>query len=270
MHQAPIAVFDSGVGGLSILRALRAQLPNENYHYFADTAFAPYGEKPETWLRERSLHIAQHLVREGAKALVVACNTATAAAIAPLRLTFPHLPLIGIEPAIKPAAHLSTSKRIGVLATQRTLDSDKFRRAMEDLSDTGVELVLRAATGLAWAIEQGNEAQINALIDEHIAALGQLGQGPGHIDTLVLGCTHYPFVAKRIQEAVGPSVTIVDNGEAVARHTRRVLDTFQQLNPQTHSGMIRYEASAHPDHLERFAVRQMNDSAQPTAGLALL
>ena len=270
MHQAPIAVFDSGVGGLSILRALRAQLPHENYHYFADSAFAPYGEKPETWLRERSLEIAQHLVREGAKALVVACNTATAAAIAPLRLAFPTLPLIGIEPAIKPAAHLSASKRIGVLATQRTLDSDKFHRAMDDLQGTGVELVLRAATGLAWAIEQGDDTQIDALIQAHVAALGPLGKGTGHIDTLVLGCTHYPFVVARIQAIVGPMVTIVDNGDAVARHTRRVLDTFQQLNPQSHAGMIRFEASAHQEQLERFAARQLGDAAVTPTGLQTL
>lgn len=256
MLQAPIAVFDSGVGGLSILRALRTHLPHENYHYFADTAHAPYGEKPEIWLRERVHQIADYLVGGGAKALVVACNTATAAAIASLRLQFPHLPLIGIEPAIKPAAQRSTSRRIGVLATQRTLDSDKFCRAMQDLDGTGVELVLRAATGLAWAIELGDEVQTAALIKEHIAALGLFGRGPGQIDTLVLGCTHYPFVADRIQTAVGPSVSIVDNGDAVARHTRRVLDTFQQLNGQTQMGAIRFEASAQEDQLKRFAAKQ--------------
>ena len=258
MHQAPIAVFDSGVGGLSILRALRAHLPHENYHYFADSAFAPYGEKPEEWLRERSHHIAQHLLTEGAKALVVACNTATAAAIASLRLQFPHLPLIGIEPAIKPAAQRSATRRIGVLATRRTLDSDKFCRAMQDLRGTGVELVLRAATGLAWAIERGDEAQTEALISEHIAALGPLGTEAGHIDTLVLGCTHYPFVADRIQAALGPSVTIVDNGDAVARHTRRVLETFKQLNPQQAMGTVRYEASANEAALQQFAARQIS------------
>lgn len=256
MHQAPVAVFDSGVGGLSILRALRAHLPQENYHYFADSAFAPYGEKPQDWLCKRSQEITRHLILEGAKAVVVACNTATAAAIATLRQEFPSLPFIGIEPAIKPAAHQSKTRKIGVLATRRTLDSLKFQRAIQDLSETNLTIVVRAATGLAWAIEQGDEPQIETLIREHIAALGPLGQEPGQIDTLVLGCTHYPFVTDRIQAEIGPKVSIVDNGDAVARHTLRVLQAFDRLNPQRQVGTVHYEASAHPDLLLRFAERQ--------------
>jgi glutamate racemase len=133
-----------------------------------------------------------------------------------------------------------------------------------------VELVLRAATGLAWAIEQGNDAHIDALITEHIAALGHLGKAPGQVDTLVLGCTHYPFEVERIQAVVGPLVNIVDNGDAVARHTRRVLDAFDQLNRQTQMGTIRYEASAHQAHLERFAARQLERLPHSQTGITTL
>ncbi len=246
MQHQPIAVFDSGVGGLSILRALQAELPLEDFLYFADSQYAPYGEKPSQWVAERSLAIAHQLLGQGAKALVVACNTATAEAIALLRQNFPSLPLVGIEPALRPAASATQTHHIGLLATERTLASEKFKTAVKEMHalEPGIHLALRAATGLALAIETANDRLIDNLLNEHLAALGSFGPGDGQIDTLVLGCTHYPLVAARIAAKLGQHVTIVDNGAAVARQTRRVLADAGCLRAGLGKGEVMYQASS--------------------------
>ncbi len=254
MSAAPIAVFDSGVGGLSILQALRAQLPYENFLYFADTLNAPYGEKEEAWIHDRTVQVAEDLLARGAKAVVVACNTATAAAIATLRQRHPLVPFVGIEPAIKPAAHHTSTGHVGVLATQRTLASRKFKLATQDILP-GVALHLCAATGLAWAIEQGDTAQINALLDRHLVTLPPFGTAQGQIDTLVLGCTHYPFVRAAIEQRIGPNVHIVDNGQAVARHTHNLLTHLNLLNDNEANGQLTLQASAQIEALQAFAQR---------------
>lgn len=230
--EAPIGVFDSGIGGLSILRALRAELPHEDFVYFADTGHAPYGERGDGYVAQRSHAIAQRLAGEHRiKALVVACNTATAAAIHLLRQDHAGLPVVGIEPALKPALALTRTRRIGVLATRGTLASSKFRDLQASLQGQA-DFVLQPCDGLAAAIEAGDEAKTLALCRDYLEALGPLGGQPGQIDTLVLGCTHYPFAAHHLAALAGPQLRLVETGEPVARQTRRLLEAAGLLRAE--------------------------------------
>lgn len=219
----PIGVFDSGIGGLSVLKALRAELPHEDFVYVADSGHAPYGERDEAFVIERSQRIAQHLhTQHHIKALVVACNTATAAAISALRQAYPDLPIIGIEPALKPALAQSQTRRIGVWATRGTLGSAKFAALLALLAPQA-DFVCQSCDGLADAIERQDKSKIRALCTDYIRATGQFGLKNGEIDTLVLGCTHYPFASAELRKLVGPDVHLIDNGAAVASQTRRLL-----------------------------------------------
>jgi glutamate racemase len=222
----PIGVFDSGVGGLSILKALRAELPHENFIYVADSGFAPYGERDPGFVLARARTITRHLLKQpelAIQALVVACNTATAAAIQLLRQDHPELPIIGVEPALKPAIVLSQTGRIGVMATRGTLDSQKFKTLLAGLTGGPAQFICQPCDGLADAIERHDTEQISALCTQYTQAIGRFGTQPDDIDTLVLGCTHYPFARPILQALVGPGVHLVDNGEPVARQTRRML-----------------------------------------------
>lgn len=227
---APIGIFDSGIGGLSVLRHVHTLLPDESLLYFADSGFAPYGEKPEAVIVERTVSIAAFLLTQNIKALVVACNTATAAAIAGLRARYPELPVVGVEPGLKPAASLTHSGTIGVLATANTLASEKFVKLQSQVAqDARVTFLLQACNGLAHQIEKGelNSRETQQLVQRYVAPL--LAQ---HADTLVLGCTHYPFVEQLIRDVAGPEVKIVDTGEPVARQLQRLLeqrDLLRQL-----------------------------------------
>jgi glutamate racemase len=225
----PIGVFDSGVGGLSVLRALRAELPHEKFVYVADSGHAPYGERDDDYLIERSHTIARWLKdRHQIKALVVACNTATAAAIHVLREAHPELPIIGIEPALKPAVAQSKTKVIGVMATRSTLSSEKFKRLMTSLEDRAT-FVLQPCSGLVPAIEAFNAIQIGAACAQYTGAMGTFGLNPGEIDTLVLGCTHYPFAEFSLRVSTGNEVTYLEGGAPVARQTRRLLEAANAL-----------------------------------------
>lgn len=220
----PIGVFDSGVGGLSILNALRTELPHEDFVYVADSGFAPYGERDEGFVVERSRLIAQYLLKHEhlpIKALVIACNTATAAAIHLLRQDYPTLPIIGVEPALKPAITLSQTKRIGVMATRGTLNSRKFQTLLGSLAGQ-TSFICQPCDGLADAIECHDASQIIALCASYTRAMGRFGLKVGEMDTLVLGCTHYPFANHYLRDLLGPDILLVDNGEPVARQTRRV------------------------------------------------
>jgi glutamate racemase len=224
-RNAPIGVFDSGIGGLSVLRHIRSCLPREDLLYFADAGYAPYGGRSEDEIVARSLGIAQFLLQRGAKALVVACNTATAAAIKALRERYPALPIVGVEPGLKPAAALTKSGVVGVLATRSTLASAKFERLREQLAAaTSVTFVPRACIGLADQIEKGelHSAATAVMLRGFLEPLIEQGA-----DTLVLGCTHYPFVQPLIEEIVARlstrPVEIVDTGEPVARQLARLL-----------------------------------------------
>lgn len=224
-----VGVFDSGVGGLSVLQALRGALPQHDMLYLADSGFAPYGERSEAFVVARSQAVAAWLVDQGIAALVVACNTATAAAVAVLRAQYPALPIVGVEPALKPAVSLSRTGHIGVMATRNTLASAKYQTLLQAHSGA-VQFVSQPCDGLAAAIEQGaahgDNADIARLCALHIGAMGgraRFGTAEGQIDTLVLGCTHYPFASEHLQALVGPAVQLVDTGHAVARQTVRLL-----------------------------------------------
>lgn len=221
---APIGVFDSGVGGLSVLRALRAQLPAHDFTYFADTGYAPYGGHDDAYIIERSRVVTRQLIDEhGAQALVVACNTATAAAIHVLREEYPDLPIVGVEPALKPAASLTRTRRVGVMATRFTVGSAKLR-ALHDSLRAQAEFVLQPCDGLVEAIEAHDASGIAQLCAQYTGAMGRFGTAPGEIDTLVLGCTHYVFAQDALGKLVGPEVAIIETGEPVARQTRRLLE----------------------------------------------
>lgn len=227
--EAPIGIFDSGIGGLSVLRHVHALLPAEELLYFSDAGFSPYGEKPEAVIVGRALAITEFLLRFKIKAIVVACNTATAAAIAALRASHPQLQVVGVEPGLKPAAQLTQSRKVGVLATAGTLASDKFMKLREQVAEsTQVEFHLQACNGLADQIEKGELAsrETKALVQRYVAPL--VAQD---IDTLVLGCTHYPFVESLIREAAGPGLRLVDTGEPVARQLERLLGQHGLLRP---------------------------------------
>jgi len=199
-------------------------LPHEDLLYFADSAFAPYGSRPKHEITERTLAIAEFLLRHGAKAIVVACNTATAAAIKALRARYPELSLVGVEPGLKPAVALTQSKVVGVLATERTLSSTKFATLRDDLAAaSGVQFVSQACIGLVDRIERGELQSMETmiLVKRYVEPLLEAGA-----DTLVLGCTHYPFVRPLIERVAGASdrsVAIVDTGDAVARQLARLL-----------------------------------------------
>lgn len=219
MKPACIGVFDSGVGGLSVLRALHGQWPQAPLLYVADSGHAPYGERSPAYVLARSRHIMDHLRREGAVGMVIACNTATAIAVQALRADHPDFPIIGVEPGLKPAVQATRNGRIGVMATPGTLASDKFARLVASQAQ-GVVVVPRPCPGLARLIEDGDlqAPALLAAIEEHAAALRE-----AEVDTVVLGCTHYPFVHAQIQAAMGPQVQIIDTADAVARHATRSL-----------------------------------------------
>jgi glutamate racemase len=235
---SPIGVFDSGVGGLSVLRHIRAQLPHEHLMYFADSGHAPYGDKTEQFVVDRALAVTDFLLAHGAKALVVACNTATVAAIKAVRARYPELPVVGVEPGLKPAAAATRNGKVGVLATARTLKGEKFLQLREQISAASkAEFLLQPAVGLVDQIELGDlEAPaIAAMLEQYIAPL--LDQGA---DTLVLGCTHYPFVQDGIErvlrEHARQDVVLIDTGDAVARQLGRLLEGAGLLRPTSLGG----------------------------------
>jgi glutamate racemase len=263
MNPAPpagccIGVFDSGVGGLSVLPALRAALPGARRLYVADSGHAPYGERTEAYIVERSLHIAEFLRARGAQLLVVACNTATAAAVEALRQAHGDIPLVGIEPGLKPAVALTHSGRVGVMATSGTLSSRKFQRLLL-AQPPQVRFHLQACTGLALAIERGDlrSAELQAVVQRHCAPLREAG-----CDVVVLGCTHYPFAAPLIREAL-PGVTLVDTAEAVARQTARLA---AQLPPSTLAlPPLQLWSSGDPALLSAFTLRWLEWDVEASA-----
>ena len=223
-----IGVFDSGVGGLSVLRTLLAEMPQARYVYLADGAHAPYGERSQQQVADRAHRITDSLRGHFAiDALVVACNTATAQAIEGLRAQHPEWPIVGVEPALKPAAALTRSGHVGVMATRGTVESERFARLRERLeaaSTTPLHFSAQACDGLADAIEKDDTDAIQALCRRYWDALRSIAGSAAPIDTLVLGCTHYPFAADVLQSLAGPGVTLVETGAPVARRTRAVLE----------------------------------------------
>jgi glutamate racemase len=257
LRSQPIGVFDSGIGGLSILKALRQLLPHERFVYFADSAHNPYGEKSEVFVQERTLSIARELVEQhGIKALVVACNTATAAAIALLRAAYPDLPIIGVEPALKPAALATRTGRVLVLATRGTLQSAKFAQlkarleAEHEAKERSLDFACVPCDGLAERIEKlaasGQRWQdtpdLIALCAQFTTVSGLFGLKNDVFDTLVLGCTHYPLIRDAFAAWVGEGVQIVDNAMPVALRTVQLLGATAA--PSGQAGGVRWLSSA--------------------------
>lgn len=220
--QAPVGVFDSGLGGLSVLRAIRAELPAESLLYLADSGHAPYGEKSPEFIAERTLRACEWLVEQGCKALVIACNTATAQAVHVLREKL-AVPVIGVEPGLKPAVAASKSRVVGVLATESTLRSEKFARLLGNVSGD-CQVLCQPGYGLVPLIERGDTRSpaVLELLQAYLQPILDAGA-----DTLVHGCTHYPFLEDAIREIAGDRLTLIDTGHAVARHLGRTLAAAQ-------------------------------------------
>lgn len=256
-----IGVFDSGVGGLSVLRALREHLPLATLLYVADSGHAPYGEKSEAFITGRSQAIAEFLLSQGAEVLVVACNTATATSVHALRTRHPHLPIVGIEPGVKPAVAASVARKVGVLATPGTLASGRFARLMEQHAGDA-QILPQPCPGLAKAIEGGllDTPVLRELIHRFCTPLQQAG-----VDTVVLGCTHYAFVAPLIAKSMGPAVQLIDTSDAVARQTvrlaRRALPLVERTDGEPASGRTRLWTSDDVTALRHFCTPWMTDKA---------
>jgi glutamate racemase len=235
----PIGVLDSGVGGLSLLRAIQAELPQENLLYVADSAHAPYGDKSTAWISERSAQIISFLVEQQCKAVVIACNTITAVAVSELRDQF-AIPIIAIEPAIKPAAAMTQSGVIAVMATTRTLHSESLQRLRTRYA-AGVEVLFVPCPGLADRVESVDldSSEVEQLLRNLLAPALYKG-----VDTLVLGCTHYPFLIDSIQRVAGPDVQIIDPSAAVAAEVGRRLQALDLLSRQQTPGTLAFCSSA--------------------------
>jgi glutamate racemase len=232
----PIGVFDSGVGGLSVLRAIREQMLQEPLIYVADQAHVPYGPRSLERVRAFSESITVFLLQQGAKVIVVACNTASAAALHYLRERFPSVPFVGMEPAVKPAAEHTRSRVVGVLATPATFQGALYASVVERFAN-GVTLLQDTCPGLVGQIERGDlDGPITRAILED-ALRPMLARG---IDTVVLGCTHYPFVIPLIERICGDQVRVIDPAPAVARQTQRVLESHRAKLPPGKAGEVRY------------------------------
>lgn len=241
-----IGIFDSGVGGLSILAAIRRQLPAAPLRYVADSAHAPYGEQSDAEIRDRASRISDHLIAAGAKVIVIACNTATAAAIDSLRAEHPGIAFVGVEPGVRPAVAVTRTGHVGVLATEATLRSERFA-SLAARESAGCHLHLQACTGLAAAIEHGqlDDPALHGLLERYAGALRRLD-----VDVVALGCTHYSFVRGDIERVLGAGVTVIDTGEAVAAQVARV---WRHGGERRQELPCLLETTGDPEQLLRFA-----------------
>lgn len=267
-NNGPIGVFDSGLGGLSVLQDLRTLLPNEDILYYADTAYCPYGVRSQDEIKDRSRLITRLLIERGAKAIVVACNTASSMAITALRLRFPELDIVGLEPAVKPAVALTRSGKVGVLATPRTVTGERLRWLIETHAG-GVEVHSVAAAGLVELVESGTLSgpgvieALRPLLDPMITA---------GVDVIVLGCTHYPFLRDSIESYMGPDVPVIDSGLAIARRTRHVLEAAGLQSVSGRAGVLRLMTSAQASEVAPVASLLLGHPVEvatvPAVGLA--
>jgi glutamate racemase len=244
----PIGIFDSGVGGLSVLKELIHLLPNESFIYFADNKHAPYGRKDRGDVMIYAEDISEHLIELGAKLIVVACNTATGIAINHLRKQF-TIPFVGMEPAVKPAAAQSKTGKIGVLATANTFEADHFNKTRNRFANH-VEVIMTVGDGLVELVESGmvDSSETKKLLEAYL--LPMIDQG---IDQLVLGCTHYPFLIPAIRRIIPDDVTIHDPAPAVAKQAQRILQEMDLLNTGKEKPVYSFEASGDSKVLEEMA-----------------
>jgi len=255
---SPIGIFDSGVGGISVLRAIRGQMPEESVIYFGDQGHIPYGPRPMQQIRDFSEVITRFLLDQGAKIIVVACNTASAAALKHLREKFPDVQFVGMEPAVKPAAEHTQTGKVGVLATPATFQGALYASVVERFAN-GVELLQNTCPGLVQEIEQGNLAgeKTRQILED--ALLPMLAK---NIDTIVLGCTHYPFVIPLIQQIVGENVRVIDPAPAVAKQTARLLEAKGMRNKSDSKGDVKFYTSGDPDELKSLLPKSLGESGE--------
>lgn len=254
-RDARIGVFDSGVGGLSVLKALRSSLPGVGFHYVADSGHAPYGPRTTEEILARSLAIGAHLIASGAALIVVACNTATAHAVAALRARWPELPIVGIEPGIKPAVQATRNGRIAVMATQATVESERYRQLIATHGGD-VKVHSQACPGLVDRIETGqlDDPELQALLQRYCDQVRDSGA-----DTVLLGCTHFPFIQDRIERQLGPTVTVLNTEGAVARQARKRWD---ELSLPSGADDVRLQSTGDPAPLARMASLALGSAQQ--------
>jgi glutamate racemase len=254
----PIGIFDSGVGGISVLRAIREQIPSESVIYFGDQGHIPYGPRSMEQIQSFSEAVTRFLLEQGVKIMVVACNAASAAALKYLRQKFPDVQIVGMEPAVKPAAEHTHTGRVGVLATPATFQGALYASVVERFA-TGVKLFQNACPGLVQQIERGN---LNGEETRKILEDALLPMLANDIDTVVLGCTHYPFVIPLIQEIVGEKVRVIDPAPAVARQTGRLLEARGLRNPSKRRGEVRFYTSGDPETLKSLLPKLFGETAE--------
>lgn len=255
---SPIGIFDSGVGGISVLRAIRQQMPEESIVYFGDQGHVPYGSRSVAQIQSFSEAITRFLLDRAAKIIVVACNTASAAALKHLRGRFPEIQFIGMEPAVKPAAERTQTGKVGVLATPATFQGALYASVVERFAN-GVELFQDTCPGLVQQIEAGNLSGEGTRQILEAALLPMLEQ---NIDTVVLGCTHYPFVIPLIQEIAGGKVRVIDPAPAVAKQTGRLLEAIGMRNMTGSRGSVRFYTSGDPDVLRSLLPVLLGESGE--------
>lgn len=251
----PIGVFDSGVGGLSVLRAIRATLPSWPVIYFADQAHVPYGTRQIEEVRLFAHEITRFLQYRGARLVVVACNTASVAALKSLRESFPDLPFVGMEPAVKPAAEQTHSRVVGVLATEATFHTAMYASVVERFAQ-GVTVLQDSCKGLVTQIEKGDldGPDTRKILENAISPM--LAQG---VDTIVMGCTHYPFVIPLIEQIAGPEVRVIDPAPAIARQVQRLLETNNISNENPFQAEVEFLTTGDPDHFSRMITRLLSE-----------
>ncbi len=242
----PIGIFDSGVGGLSVLRAIRSQMPEESVIYFGDQGHIPYGPRPMEQIRNFSVAITKFLLEQNAKIIVVACNTASAASLKHLRETFSDVPFVGMEPAVKPAAEHTQTGKVGVLATPATFQGALYASVVERFAN-GVELLQNTCPGLVQQIEKGN---LDGEETHQILNGALLPMLEKNIDTVVLGCTHYPFVIPLIQQIVGENVRVIDPAPSVAKQVQRVLEAKGLKSKSDRQGEVKLYTSGDPEEFK--------------------
>ena len=232
--EMPIGFLDSGLGGISVLREALKIMPNENYIYFGDSKNAPYGTKTKKEIRDLTFNTVEFLLEKGAKGIVVACNTATSAAVAELRLVYPDIPLVGIEPAIKPAVELSKKGNILMMATPMTVKQDKFKYLLNRYKDKA-DIVPIPCEGLMEFVENGvfEGEELKAYLRGKLS-----GYDSSNTSSIVLGCTHYPFVSEAIKNVIGNDVEIIDGGLGTAKEIKRRLAVKDLLNDSQEKGKI--------------------------------
>jgi glutamate racemase len=256
--EASIGIFDSGVGGLSVLRAIRALLPDESVLYVADQGNVPYGSRSLDQVRAFAMGITRYLLSKGVKLIVVACNTASAAALQDLRQAFPAIPFIGMEPAVKPAAEYTKSGVVGVLATPATFQGELYASVVERFAN-GVTVLQHTCPGLVGQIERGelDTPETRRILDDALHPM--LAKG---IDTIVLGCTHYPFVIPLIEQVCGGHVRVIDPAPAVARQTQRVLESLGLKSGERKNPNMQFHTSGSPKQFHSIILKLISENGE--------